>query len=167
MNITIPNKAFKLLAKVSRQTEVIRLFLLGSEAKRLPEIGPFEKIGAELNYSGELYKKDGDNFTAKVNATIKGVRKEEEDDPVVTISCEFLVYYQLMDNSVATDDEVEIFCKSNALYNVWPYFREHVSSMCQKMNIPQLVLPLLRLTPEKPRQKNDEEKIGKQRENVE
>lgn len=127
--------------------------MIASNVKRKPEVEAFEKIGAELIFSGDLFKKEGKNFIAKLDIAINGIPKEKREDLVVAIHCEFLVYYEITDELDISDEELKIFCESNALYNVWPYFREHVSSMCHKMNIPQLFVPLLRFVQEKPKQK--------------
>jgi hypothetical protein len=41
-------------------------------------------------------------------------------------------------------DELKAFADTNAVMNCWPYWRELVQSNVSKMNLPPLVVPLLR-----------------------
>lgn len=60
---------------------------------------------------------------------------------VLKISCTFgLTYSSKLELS---QDFLVIFLERNVLLNTWPYFREVVQSMTQRMNIPSLVLPLV------------------------
>ena len=50
-----------------------------------------------------------------------------------------------------TDDKIEkpffdIFKKINLPLNSWPYFREFVQSITQRMNIPPLTLPFIKIS---------------------
>lgn len=146
MNIKRPKEEFKTLAKISRCTELIGLYLVNAQVSRKPEIGQFKNIGAEFEYSGSLFERKDDQFQAKVDISVRGVNKDEDEpQPEVSIQGEYLVTYKIIYNSEICDADLEVFCSINALYNVWPYFRHLVSSMCNTMYIPQLLLPLLRI----------------------
>lgn len=150
MIIKRPQEEFKALAKISRSTELTGLFLLNAQVDRDPEIGVFKDIGAKFEHTGKLYQRDGDLFKAHVSISVRGLNKDDADEsPLVIIKGEYLVSYKIVDNLELDDAELDIFCSINALYNVWPYFRQLVSSMCNKMYIPQLLLPLLRIVQEK------------------
>ncbi len=43
-----------------------------------------------------------------------------------------------------SEDFVEIFKNRNVPVNTWPYFREFIQNMTQRMNLPALTLPLLK-----------------------
>lgn len=62
-------------------------------------------------------------------------------DRALKISCTFVLTYSSKQN--LTDEFLKIFSARNVPINTWPYFRELVQSMTQRMNIPPLVLPLL------------------------
>jgi preprotein translocase subunit SecB len=150
MIIKRPKEEFKALARISRSTELTALFLINSQVSRNPKIGSFENIGAEFEHSGKLYQREKDLFKAWVDIAVRGVNKDEEDEPpLVNIQGEYLVTYKIIGDVEVADSDLDVFCSINALYNVWPYFRQHVSSMCNKMYIPQLLLPLLRIFQEK------------------
>jgi Preprotein translocase subunit SecB len=39
-------------------------------------------------------------------------------------------------------EHVERFCSSEVRLIIWPYFREYVASVCSRMHIPPVILPL-------------------------
>lgn len=63
-------------------------------------------------------------------------------DFLLKISCTFLLTYSTQNE--LSEDFLSIFVRRNVPLNTWPYFRELVQNMIQRMNIPPLVLPLLR-----------------------
>jgi len=62
-------------------------------------------------------------------------------DFALKISCRFALTYSSKQEFSA--EFLKVFAKRNVRLNTWPYFRELVQSMTQRMNIPPLVLPLL------------------------
>lgn len=49
-------------------------------------------------------------------------------------------------------EELKAFADTNAVMNCWPYWRELVQSNVSKMNLPPLVVPLLRWAAQPPKQ---------------
>jgi hypothetical protein len=82
-----------------------------------------------------------------------GVRVMESDAPeealegagegycILEIKADFNAVYGF--SGELTEDEVEYFSKYNAMYNVWPYWREFVQNTCYRMNVPALKIPFL------------------------
>lgn len=66
-----------------------------------------------------------------------------DDLIALSISCTFRVIYS--SGNPLPKEFIEIFAQRNSTLNTWPYFRELTQSMVQKMNLPPLVLPLLKL----------------------
>jgi hypothetical protein len=62
-------------------------------------------------------------------------------DFALKISCTFALTYS--SKQALSEEFIKIFTARNVPVNSWPYFRELVQSMTQRMNIPPLVLPLL------------------------
>jgi hypothetical protein len=62
-------------------------------------------------------------------------------DFALKISCTFILMYS--SKQELPEEFLKIFSERNVPLNTWPYFRELVQSMTQRMNIPPLVLPLL------------------------
>jgi preprotein translocase subunit SecB len=58
------------------------------------------------------------------------------------ITCTFVLIYS--SEQELPDEFIELFSDWNVRLNSWPYFREFVQSMTQRMAIPPLTLPLLK-----------------------
>jgi len=71
--------------------------------------------------------------------------KEEEKNPVVTIKAGFEIRYKLPGDFAASRSEITSFAKTNGVYNAWPYWRELIQNTFARMNLPPVVLPLLRM----------------------
>ena len=81
------------------------------------------------------------HVTHKFYLTGKG--QEKTDDNVLKISVAFCLTYTTQEASF-DNDFFEVFKKLVLPVNSWPYFREFVQSMTQRMNIPPLTLPLIK-----------------------
>jgi hypothetical protein len=66
---------------------------------------------------------------------------EGPDDPMVKAHIEgtMVAEYQMQSDPGA--DALKAFALKNASYHIWPYWREYLSSQCQRMNLPKLVMP--------------------------
>jgi preprotein translocase subunit SecB len=71
----------------------------------------------------------------------------EASTVLVRIMSTFELIYSLPEVIKPTPEEVNAFCKTNAMLNSWPYWREFVQNTIVRMNMPPLTLPLFRLTP--------------------
>lgn len=63
-------------------------------------------------------------------------------DYALKISCTFRLEYS--SKAAFTEEFMEVFLVTNIAWNSWPYFREFIQNMTQRMNIPPLVVPLLK-----------------------
>lgn len=70
--------------------------------------------------------------------------KEADDVKVISlIEAEFVAEYKM-----ATDidqESIDEFCNKNASYHVWPYWREYLSSLCERLRMPRLIMPIMQL----------------------
>jgi len=70
------------------------------------------------------------------------ITRSTKRDYAVKIVCEFEV--ELVSDSKITEEFLEIFSKVNLHMNTWPYFREFVQNMLQRMGLPSMTLPFLK-----------------------
>ena len=70
------------------------------------------------------------------------VTRSTKRDYAVKIVCEFEV--ELASESEITGEFLEIFSKVNLHMNTWPYFREFVQNILQRMGLPPWILPFLK-----------------------
>jgi len=68
--------------------------------------------------------------------------KSTKKDFALKLGCVYRV--MLSSERPITDDFMEIFINVNIQMNTWPYFREFVQSMLQRIGYPPLTLPLLK-----------------------
>lgn len=54
----------------------------------------------------------------------------------------YSAYYDL--SSAISEADAGVFAKHNAVFNVWPYFRELVQNFSARMGVPPLTIPLLK-----------------------
>lgn len=69
----------------------------------------------------------------------------DEGDPVVKANIEgtMVAEYQMDGNPGA--EALKVFALKNASYHIWPFWREYLSSLCLRMNLPKVVLPIRQL----------------------
>ncbi len=84
----------------------------------------------------------GDNVVSVNHAYMLTASSGAKKDFALRLTCTFGLKYS--SKTTLTEDFMEIFQDQNILLNTWPYFREFVQSMTQRMNIPPLTLPLLK-----------------------
>ncbi len=59
-------------------------------------------------------------------------------------SCKFVVRYVLKHDAKPTDAILNRFTEGNALPHAYPYIRSHVDSMFNQMDLPRIIMPLLK-----------------------
>lgn len=70
-----------------------------------------------------------------------------EKGVVVTIEASFVAEYLIQEGTDPTQESLDEFAQNNAVYHVWPYWREFVQSTCARSNVPQVSLPMFMLPP--------------------
>lgn len=72
-----------------------------------------------------------------------GRRQTDEKNPAETVLAEIearmIAEYQVMEE--VTQEALNEFAINNASFHVWPYWREYLSTQCNRMNLPRLVVP--------------------------
>ncbi len=149
MEIVKNREDFKALSKVTVKADLKEIYLLSCNVFRTADALSFEQVAADINFSGNLLNQDEDGFTAQVDLTITGHPKDDEDASIIMIEAKYNIDYLLKDRTGLTDKDLNTFCEMKAVYNAWPYFREFVQNMTGRMDIPSLLLPLLKIRPPK------------------
>lgn len=62
------------------------------------------------------------------------------------INASFIAEYRITCDDLGID-AIEEFAKRNAAYHVWPYWREYAQSICSRMQLPQVIMPMFQLNP--------------------
>ncbi|CAH8242259.1 preprotein translocase subunit SecB [Vibrio vulnificus] len=74
------------------------------------------------------------------------VPSEDADKPDIKAAIEsnFIAEYRI--KSPLEQECIDEFSLKNASYHVWPYWREYLSSQCERMRLPRVVLPTVQFT---------------------
>jgi hypothetical protein len=158
MEIEKKTEDFKSLSKIVPNAELENILLLTCTAKRALDALSYEHVKADISSSSELLENNDQSFSAKVSFGFKGCPVEEEKNEIIKIEAEFLLKYKLHGKEGFSIDDLKAFCSMNPLYNAWPYWRELVQSMSNRMDTPVFTIPLLKIRPPKPKKMGKEQK---------
>ena len=61
------------------------------------------------------------------------------------VEAEYALFYLVRDEVEYPDSVVRLFASKNAVFNVWPYFRELVHSLAARAGLPNVLVPLFKL----------------------
>ncbi len=164
MEIEKKTKDFKSLSRVVKTADLEEIFLTSSNVWRDIDALNCENINAKIGFGGELLNLGDGHFTAKVNFSIKGTCKDEEEGEereIIKIEVEYVLAYSLTGEALPKKDDLGPFCEINAVYNAWPYCREYIQTTTNRMGVPALTLPLLKFRPPKRKKAIEKEKKGK------
>ncbi len=74
-------------------------------------------------------------------------RDKDEPDILSRIEAIFCSEYMMRDKT-RDEDELKIFALKNASYHIWPFWREYLLNMCNRLNLPKVALPTMHLNPQ-------------------
>lgn len=114
---------------------------LRADAESLPEALEV-RISAEANQhesSIEVF------FGLELQARYEDTPKETPRDELpLFVAARYRLHYEVADSHVKLSKaDIEAFAEQTSLYNVWPYWRELLTSLTSRMAIPPLSVPLL------------------------
>jgi hypothetical protein len=144
-------KQTQLAVSVHRNAEIndIRLARARVNAAR-----PGDALKESIAISMDVRSKDiecvGDTLLIEVSFRLTGSRKNEKNDQtkgkdLVSVECAFEVDYKLRPGFSPTEEQIKAFKDGNAIFNCWPYCRQHVQDMLQRLGYPSPTLPFLRV----------------------
>ncbi|MGD0013177.1 MAG: hypothetical protein ABSD56_01945 [Bryobacteraceae bacterium] len=86
-------------------------------------------------------------------------KKPAQRETVISLECTYAVDYELREGFEPSAELVKAFKDGNVIFNCWPYFREYLQESVQRMGLPPLTVPFLRVQPKPPKAtKKDAEK---------
>ncbi len=152
--INIPMHEWRKLVAVAPSVAIKDVVLTGTSASVNRELVENENASCEvdLHPSFDDFNLINDRvLVADVGLKVTLLLAERDDDDssgrsLAEIEVKLSVGYDLPPPPIPKDVEesFEAFAKYNALYNCWPFFREHVSYLSHALRLP-IMLPVLRL----------------------
>lgn len=98
----------------------------------------------DVSWSGELERHEGRHF--RIHASLRfEVRQRTKKQALVRIEVQHELAYHLPEGLSIDGPQLDHFAKVNAIYNVWPYWREFIESTMQRFALPPFTLPLLKV----------------------
>ena len=86
-----------------------------------------------------------DAFVIAVQLRVEIPSRDPQQEPAVGVTADYHVRYSHASDLNPTDEELAAFGRCNALFNTWPYFREFVHAAMSRMELPPLLIPLLKM----------------------
>ncbi|PJF38109.1 MAG: preprotein translocase subunit SecB, partial [Phototrophicales bacterium] len=63
-----------------------------------------------------------------------------DDDYLVQIEAQYIAEYMMTEP--LEQEAIDAFALENVSYHVWPYWRDYLTSLCLRMNLPKIMLPI-------------------------
>ena len=98
-----------------------------------------ENHSISIWWGGKPLKCGRNHFDVRAELTVK-VSKPKAQTPFLELKAAYLLHIHCMKDCPA--EYVDRFCNSEVKLMIWPYFREYVTSMCGRIHIPPVFLPL-------------------------
>jgi hypothetical protein len=158
----IENLDMGIAARVAQRLVLQEIFLVDAKISRDPLIESPEALSLEHKCSTEILESDKDKnlFIILCKFRVAAFNGEAPDKLVMKIEASFCTSYFhnfLPDEPHIEDIEVQELVEMvdygftlNPITNTWPYWREFVQSMSNRMGFPALTVPLLEIAMKKP-----------------
>lgn len=106
-----------------------------------------DEVKLSIRYSAQGERSTDKKFVRTiVNFRLDGRQKnEEKSEPVLFIEATFQAVYDIPENISADKNTLQAFADMNGTFNLWPYWREFVSSISTRIGLPALIVPSFRV----------------------
>jgi hypothetical protein len=129
------------------ELESIRLRSCSSESAEFPNklTGPYtlkfrDPVGRAIGINGP-------HIVTEATVDLESLDSSENKKVVFRCSGTFQLEYHMEEGFDPTEDEIKAFAETYAVFNSWPYIRETLQTITQRMGFNPPPLPLLRLVP--------------------
>jgi preprotein translocase subunit SecB len=128
------------------QISDVRLARAKSAGDR-PEIALKNPIVVSMNVRAKHIEASDGQLLVEVSFRLTGSGKEDQpkNRTIFCVECTFEASYQLRPEFTPSAEQIKAFEDGNAIFNCWPYCRQFVQEMIQRLGYPPLLLPLLRV----------------------
>ena len=103
-------------------------------------VGVTDEDGKESQFF-KVYVDVGCRFIAKKD------QKIEEPKIHAQIEASFCSEYLMLDEDL-DEDSLKVFALQNVSYHIWPFWREYLMNMCNRLNLPKVPLPTMQIKPQ-------------------
>jgi hypothetical protein len=168
----------RLAFEVNQNAAINRIRLARAKvASQALDEGPKAPIAISFNFKSKPLDTPPNVLRLEIAFRMAGIEEKEDgkedaleknpDDKkpetVVLVECAYEVDYVLREGFEITPEHVKAFKDGNAIFNAWPYFREYLQNNLQRMGLPPLTAPFLRLQPKPKPRKREKHEHGAER----
>ena len=151
-------KVSKSLQQAIESLQIDDVYLKATRAQCLDDFDPkFADVQTELQAQqmhavrrSEVIQVEGDGQLLRVYIRLgtRWIKPLENDEPEVKafIEADFIAEYLI--TTPLEQASIDEFALKNASYHVWPYWREFLSSQCERMRLPRVVMPTKKFYPQ-------------------
>lgn len=134
------------------QIRLVRAKLSAPAINPGPEAENREPISIDFSFRSKALEAPSGIIRIEIAFKMSGTRVDSAA-LVVSVECAYAADYTITrDGFMPTAEQIKAFKDGNAIFNVWPYFREYLQSSLVKMGLPPLTAPFLCLKPKQPTQ---------------
>jgi preprotein translocase subunit SecB len=142
------------------QLQRIRLVEVSAKRKRTASLDQNLSVDIAQTASVAEFTKAG-NFEvlARIEVKVSSDRRtssnrkrlpKAQSVEISSLTAEFELTYKVPKGLEITAEVLHEFANVNAIYNVWPYWREVVQDLTSRMDMPTLTLPVFRIIDKEP-----------------
>jgi hypothetical protein len=144
--ITQTKREQDLCASFHTRSEIDGITLINATIRRLDDWNGVQMpLKIDYTYSPGSVISTGSNVGIRTEFAFRAMDSSDPAQPAIVIECTFEAAYSLDPEYTPAEDHVEAFRTSNAIFNVWPFFRELVINSIGRMQMPPPPVPFLRL----------------------
>ena len=113
-----------------------------------PGLSNFDNLAIKLKHQVSKSTVLQDNYhndrAIRIFIDVGAIWVDKESEEVFSkVEATYVLQYEL--KAPLETDCIDEFALKNASYHVWPYWREFLSSTCDRMNLPKFILPARQL----------------------
>jgi hypothetical protein len=134
--------------RVIRAVRLLNLRLVRGEfSSKVASPGEAGPVGVQFSTTARALAADRKSEFSVIVICETRILLKESAEPVVSAKAEYELLYSLPEELNPTASELAAFSETNGIHHAWPYFREFVQSAFNRMGLPPLIIPVLRIQP--------------------
>lgn len=140
---TESNKDAALAAEVAKRVQLHGIRLAQTQAVNIAKGNQLpQKMISTIAFRHRVNRKEGQidihcRFSVRMDY-------EESSSLGLKIEARYVLTYRAESLKDLTREHFESFAQMNGVLHAWPYWREYVQQMCNRMCLPTLIMPALR-----------------------
>ena len=133
--------------RVSKLADFTSIYLESCSFRRSSDALEYESVQAHISHEEVVLNELNNAFDSRISICLKVIPKDEDRKEVVYIEAKYILSYQLKSKKGISSEDILAFCRMNGLFNAWPFWRELVSNMAYRGDLPIPIMPLMKFVP--------------------